>query len=152
MWTMVFYCQFTFVEYEATKRSREGGVVAAGSDDTWEMLKLQSLWAAPLSSPLVHHPRKSAKAYLYLMLFSPVCNLQEHEVVRRRELERIFCRARGWEAFCFSTLGLYQPRSHKEQLWIIEDIPFVFGPPDLQKRQKWLPTAFCLESGRKMRL
>lgn len=108
MWTMVFYCQSTFVEYKATKGSREGGVVAAGSDDTWEMLKLQSLWAAPLPSSLVHHPRKSAKAYLYLMHFSPVCNLQEHEVVRKRELERVFCRVRVWEGFCFSMFGLYK--------------------------------------------
>lgn len=104
----MFYCQLAFVEYKATKGSREG-VVAAVSGDTCEMLKLQGLWVAPLSSSLVHHPTKSAKAYLYLMLFSPVCNLQEHEVVRRRELERLFCRARGWEEeSCFSMLDLYK--------------------------------------------
>lgn len=82
--------------------------MAAGSDDTCEMLKLLSLWAASLSSSLVHHPRKSAKSYLYLVLFRLVCNLPEHEVVRKRELEGVFCRARGWEASCFSTLGLYK--------------------------------------------
>lgn len=82
--------------------------MAAGSNDTCEMLKLLSLWAAPPSSSLVHHPRKSAKSYLYLMLFRLVYNLQEHEVVRKRELERVFCRVRGWEASCFSTSFLYK--------------------------------------------
>lgn len=102
---MVFYCKFTSVE-QGHKRKKRRRSCGCRSDDTCEMLKLQSLWAAPLSSSLVHHPRKSAKSYLYLMLCSPVCNLQEHEVVRKREVKRVFCGVREWEASCFSMLGL----------------------------------------------